>query len=229
MKKPLILLLNILVANAIFGQNLIFDFSPEYSLPLKEQKLLAAHTLVDLNADFPQNWITDYKSVEIVTNIDGKELKATGKNSDLNEQQLALITNTKIGGKINLSIAYNAKNSVTGADEIRNSVFSLKIIPDKEARFVGGQQQLKNYLHENIIAKLTGIDESKFQPKTIVFTINENGEVENSHLSNKNIDPLFDQMILKAIKNMPTWEPAQNAKGEKVKQTFQYTLSNQGC
>jgi TonB family protein len=64
-----------------------------------------------------------------------------------------------------------------------------------------------------------------YQKGKVVFTINELGLVENPEISMTSGDAKIDKMLIKVLKKMPKWKPAQTAQGQKVKQKFEFSMS----
>jgi TonB family protein len=63
----------------------------------------------------------------------------------------------------------------------------------------------------------------------VLFTVNDKGEVDEVIVLKSSDDEKTDQLMKQAISKMPKWRPAENAKGVKVKQYFEFTAGNYGC
>jgi TonB family protein len=81
------------------------------------------------------------------------------------------------------------------------------IIQEELATFPGGDEALREYFQKNIqypsVAKSQGI-EGKV---VAVFTINEQGLIENIQLTTK-VGGNCDEEVIEALNNMPAWKPA---------------------
>ena len=107
--------------------------------------------------------------------------------------------------------------------------FEVTVVPEIEAEFIGGHEQLTQYLKENAIDKISETDSKTMQQAIVSFTVNEKGAITNAQISTTSGDPEIDKLLMKAITRMPKWKPAENAMGIKVKQDFQFTVGNGGC
>jgi TonB family protein len=63
----------------------------------------------------------------------------------------------------------------------------------------------------------------------VEFTVNEDCEIANAQISKTSGDQETDELLLNVINQMPKWKPAENAKGRKVKQEFEFSVGNVGC
>ena len=107
--------------------------------------------------------------------------------------------------------------------------FSLTVIPEKEAEYPEGYPKLKAYLADNGVHKIKPKDSTKFQQVKVRFTINEKGAITQACISESSKDASTDTLLLQTIQKMPKWSPAENAKGERVKQEFELVVGNAGC
>ena len=99
-------------------------------------------------------------------------------------------------------------------------------VPEVNAEYPGGLKQMTKYLKENVTDKIIGTTTEEHLGKTIAkFIIDENGKVTNAAILKSSTDAKIDKLFLDAIKNMPTWKPAENPKGEKTKQEFHIPLN----
>ena len=129
---------------------------------------------------------------------------------------------------ITINVKYNYKDPLTNIIENNNMHISLTIVPEIQAEYVGGHQQLIKYLKE----KSSGIIPEKTANKinlAIRFTINEGGEISNAKISGTSGDSKTDKLLIEVISKMPKWKPAEDSKGIKVKQEFEFRIGNTGC
>lgn len=129
------------------------------------------------------------------------------------------------GTNIAVKVRYIPENTLKHND-IKELDFSFTVDPENEAQYVGGQEQLQQYL------KLTAIDKiplTRFEKSTLAavkFTLDEEGNVIDAHVFQSSKDAETDALLLAAIRNMPSWKPAEYANGLKVKQDFVLTVGN---
>jgi len=100
----------------------------------------------------------------------------------------------------------------------------------KEATYEGGMEALMKYLEENSREARAGQEMDKLQPFKLVFTVTKKGAVENVKLDGTSGYYAIDyRMIHLMLKAPGKWEPAENAKGEKVDQEQVVPLGPTGC
>ena len=229
MKYTSITVILLLVAAFGYAQGLRYEVRKAYSRPVTKETLLAAKKLSDLNPGYPSSWITQYVSTEIIVTSKGKVVRAEGINETLNEDQLRIIKMADPGTDLVVDIDYKYTNPITGHLDPRIIHYTLTVSPGVEARYPGGNEKLNRYLEDNAIYKISEQDSKAIQPVLIRFTITETGEVANAQIANSSENPGVDKLLLKAIKKMPKWKPAENLDGEKVRQNFEFSVGNGGC
>ncbi len=212
-------------------QELKYEVRGMYRRPVKKERLSEAKFISDVISGYPVNWVTQYISVEIQGTLNGKTVKAIGVDETLNPEQRNILNAVELGNSVTIGVKYNYKNPVT--HDVEKSIIhvSLTAVPEIEAQYVGGDKQMISFLKENASGKISEITQKPLQPLTIRFTVNEEGEIENTTIFKTSGDQKVDRLLLDLIINMPKWKPAQNAKGIKVKQDFELILGNTmtGC
>lgn len=107
----------------------------------------------------------------------------------------------------------NPQDSVPGSmatkrgDDDDEGIMGM-IIP-KKARFIGGNEALREYLKENLkypeVAKKEGI-----QGLVLVkFVVDETGTVRDPQII-RSVDPSLDEEALRVVRSMGKWEPAES-------------------
>jgi TonB family protein len=202
-----------------------------YSNKVTKDKLNEIKIINDISKDYPSNWVTDYISVEIVTTCHGKKMKAMSPNATLTREQKNILNDVDLGTDIFVNVNYRYPNSATGHPDVLGMHFSLTAIPEIEAEYPGGYKKLMKYLKENIIDIILNTTPKQFQQGNVTFTVNEKGEIVNSKISKTSGNPETDKLFLKGINKMPKWKPAENLKGVKVNQEFEFRVGggNDGC
>lgn len=212
------------VAQASFEINKIYPY-----ISISKEKIKIAHTLCDLNSKYKASWIREYKSVEIIAYKSDNKIKAISKNDTLNQQQKDLLLSADPFKNISVKIQYLPENTLTH-NEIKEMEFSIEIAPEVDATFVGGQKQLKKYLLEHAINKISDDSFQNYDLAAIKFTVSETGKIQDAHIVKevfrKPKDEKTDQLLLDAICNMPDWKPAEFSSGIKTKQEFAFTVGN---
>jgi hypothetical protein len=209
--------------------NLFYELRGTYQRPVKKESLVAAKTIGNIGPGYPVNWIPDYVSTEISSTYRGKAMKAVGKNYNLTEAQKDLLKSVDVGADVIVDIYYLYKNTVTENIDTNKMHFSVTVIPEKEAEYIGGYQQMKNFLEKNVINIINETNNDELLQGSVVFTINEEGNIVNPILTRSTRDPKFDKLLLDAVNKMPQWKPAENLQGVKIKQEFMFNVGNGGC
>lgn len=223
------LLLLIIINLAGYSQNLSFDIHGTYTRAIKKEKLTSANTFSDLISGYPASWITNYMAAEILV-INGKDvLKATGSNDTLTTIQKDILSKAELGTDIVIDVAYRYKNSITGQMDLRTMHYTATVIPEMEAEYPGGRAAMIQYLTENAIHQISDTLSKQMKQVIISFTVNETGTIANAQVSTTSGDPETDKVLLEAISNMPAWKPAEDLKGIRVKQEFEFHVGNVGC
>ena len=130
-----------------------------------------------------------------------------------------------LGTDISVNVVYMPDNTLTHNDpkEIR---FTFTVEPENEAKYPGGEQQLKQYLKDNLMNKISGANLKKYQLTVAIFTIDEKGNVNDPQIFWTSEDEKIDKLLLESICNMPSWKPAEYSNGVKVKQEFALTVGD---
>lgn len=175
--------------------------------------------------------IITYVSVEISVPSQGLFFTATSINDELTADQKRILKAANLGADISIKVKFKYKNQKNrqSANKVIEATGRMTIVPETEAEFPGGLEQLSNYWQSTIFSEKTSKEAAnKIQQATIKFTVNEAGKVIEARIVNTSSDKYLDKLILNAILGMPVWKPAKNAKGLKVKQEFNLPLGV-GC
>jgi TonB family protein len=229
MKKTIITPFLFLLFISGFSQNLSYEVHGKYTHPVKKEILNNAESMSDIIPYYPIDWILSYVSVEISATLDGKEIMAANTNDRLSTEQKNILKAVDLGSDIVINIEYKSKNSVTGNIYLDDMNYSATVIPEIEAEYPGGQQQMTQYLEENAINKISDTTSGQIQEAIVRFTVNEEGEIADAQVFKTSGDPKTDKLLLKVINKMPKWSPAEDSKGIKVKQEFEFSVGSVGC
>jgi len=228
MKNSIITPLLFLFFSVGFSQNLKIDFYGNHSPSIKKEKLNEAKLMRDVIPDYPTKWIINCVSAEISATCDGKAMVAMSSSDTLSTEQI--LNTVDPGTYIVINIKYKYKNSVNDNIEIDKMHFLATVIPETVAEYPGGYQQMIQYLKENTINKISETASKQFQQIIVRFTVNEQGEIAGVKMTKTSTDPKIDQLFLDAVNKMQKWKPAENSKGVKVKQEFEFSVgAGGGC
>ncbi len=219
------------VSNFGFSQDsLPFDFEYEvhrvYPSPsITKEKLVAAHTLIDLNKHYKPAWVRSYISVELSTSQNGKIKKSVSENDTLSQAQKEDLKLADVNTIIGIKVNYIPENTLKQNDP-KEFNFTFTVDPDREATYASGKQQLQKYLKDNAIDKISKSQFRQHHATALKFAINEDGQVVDAQVFESSKDEEVDTILLEAICNMPNWKPAEYANGLRVKQEFALTVGD---
>jgi TonB family protein len=194
-------------------------------LSMTRETLKKAHVLLDLNKYYKPSWVKEYISVEILATYKGNQKKAVSKNNILSQEQKEIMNMADVGTEILVNIHYVPDNTLKNND-IKETGFSFIVNPDIEAKYSNKEQELKEYLKDNAINKITEGSFNSSSLAAVKFTINEKGQVVDAQVLETSKDEGIDQLLLAAIREMSNWTPAEYSNGTKVKQEFVLTVGN---
>ena len=223
----LIVLLSIGCAFNSFAQNdLKFEINKVLPfISIQENKLDKINTLTDLDKRYPTSWVREYISVEISAYKNGTQTKASGISDVLNQEQKELIRLADRSSDIAVSVMYLPENSLKN-NTVKQYDFKVTIMPDKNAIYSEGAEQLIQYLQKNSIVNIEAGSFTGYDLTAIKFTITEQGHITDIQVAMPSKDTKIDEMLVAAISKMPSWKPAEFSNGLKVKQNFVLTIGN---
>ncbi|MCE4566366.1 energy transducer TonB [Maribellus sp. CM-23] len=213
----------------VINYNLNYSVRGKHNRPITRQALSQASSLIDIIPHYPNNWIAQYESVEISGVQDGVAIKATGENDILNSKQKKLLQSTAINNDFSITVNYKTENSLSGNLEAKQMNVSFTVIPEQEAQFSQGYENLIAYLKENSNKTVSHFKSEELQTMFIFFEVTEEGKVSDVRLAKTSGFSEVDNLLLELISQMPGWTPAKDATGKKVKQKFEFALGNSDC
>jgi TonB family protein len=183
----------------------------------------------DIIPDYPSSWIKSYISVEISSTFEGKTVVAKGVNDTLSSEQISMLKTASLGTDLMISIRYSYLNSFTNKIAESQMKYSTTVVPEVQAEFPEGKEQLSQYIRENAINRISDKDSKEIDLAVVSFTVDPNGRIADAHITKTSGDPKVDKLLLKTVNDMPSWKPAENANGIKVGQQFELAVGNTGC
>lgn len=152
------------------------------------------------------------------------ELSKVGNDLELTEAQIALLKSAKYSDNIQL-LADHA-----GTLEKEDLNYFITVVPEKEAAYADGKEDLLSYLKKNSEVMVAHVRDKEFKGGKIMFTVNTQGAISNVRLTESSGFPLLNQRMIDLISNAPgKWIPAENAEGEKVEQILIFSFGRLGC
>jgi TonB family protein len=211
------------------AQDLEYEVRGKYLRTVTKDVLEHSNLLSDIIVGYPVNWVKEYVSVDVLTEKDGKTEIAKGENQVLNKEQKSILNKADLESEVHINVRYISINSVTERKENNEMVVKMTVVPDIQAEFEGGYENLKKYLKDNLIDRIIENTPPEFQKGKVVFKIDPNGKLVDAEILESSGDTNMDNFLLEVFRNMPNWKPAQNATGEKVKQRFEFSMGIGGC
>ena len=129
------------------------------------------------------------------------------------------------GSDIAVTVRYLPDNSLKN-NAVKQYDFKVTVLPDKNARYAEGAEQLSQYLQKNSIENIDAASFTGYDLTAIKFTITEQGRITDIQVALPSKDAKIDEMLVKSISKMPNWKPAAFSTGLKVKQDFVLTVGN---
>lgn len=228
MKKRIIISLSFLIYLTGFSQNFNYKVQGKYVHSIKKEKLNEARSMSDIIPYYPAQWIRAYVSLEIRATCNNKTLIAIHTNDTLSAEQKNILNTVDLGSDIAIKIKYKYDNPVINKIEDGTMYYSTTVVPEIEAEYVGGDQQMKQYLMDKTLSTISDTTTTKFNLGIVRFTVNEEGEISNAEVTRTSGDMKTDKLLIEVINKMPKWKPAQNSKGVKVKQEFEFSVRKNG-
>jgi len=223
----LIVLLSIGCTFNSFAQNdLKFEINSVLPpISIQENQLNQINTLTDLNKRYPESWVKEYISVEISAYQNGTLTKALGSSNVLNAAQKELIQLADRSSNIEVNVTYMPENSLKN-NTAKLYDFKVAIMPENNAVYNEGEEQLLQYLQKNSIAKIEAGSFTGYDLTAIKFTVNEQGNITDIQVAMPSKDTKIDDMLVTTLSQMSGWKPASFSNGLKVKQDFVLTIGN---
>lgn len=192
---------------------------------VKKAVALEASTIQDLHPGYPAAWVKKYVAVDLKLIHKDEVKRVRGNGFALNPAQQQLLQQSESGDDITLSVTYYPDNNLPA--EVKDMAFTLRIVPDNDAEFPGGSEQLQRYLKANAMDQLSGL--TNLPQVKVQFTIAADGRIQQAHLLERSHLPEVDSLLVKTIAEMPNWVPATNADGRTTPQELVFIVTNDHC
>ena len=192
---------------------------------ISKEQLKSAEVLSHLNHYYKADWVKEYKKVTTTAFVNGKKKEIESKDAHLTEAQKSLIESADRDTDIQVIVSYLPDNNFTHND-VTEMDFSFRIDPDFDAKYIGGNNQLDDYITAKILKEVTLEDVPQYQVAAVKFVIDEEGRVVDASIAQATKNKESDELILKTICDMPNWQSAAYADGTKTKQEFVLTIGD---
>lgn len=210
--------------------DLVYKVDNRFIATITRENLLQAKSIVDILPQQATHLREAYRNVRVSLIEPGPTITELGDTEKLSPAQIQLLQSTDYTSNIRITALCKNKNAVMGDLKEDSLAYHLSIIPEKEAAFVNGYEALVDYLKENSKEKTAIIKRDKLQAGKVNFTVTKEGRIANVKLTSTSGYPAVDKTLLDLISNMPgKWNPARNAKGQKVDQELVFFFGLEGC
>ena len=208
-------------------KSLFFNIRGRYNGTTTKSRLSGSKLIKDFVAGYPENWVSDYVSIEMTINKNGDNYIMNSANDTLTSEQRELIHSLEINDDLSISVAYKYKNAATNETEYRNMKdISLVVVPEFSAMPVFGYDILIQYLEENSFNKIPASFQNKMDQLIVYFSVNELGKINNVIIKQSSGFIEVDELILNLTKSLRNWTPAKDNNGKAALQDFILTFGN---
>ena len=210
-----------------------FDYkiSTQHERTIRKSKLMNANSLKDLIEGYAENWIIDYKFVEISTKLDNFNYTELGYGLKLNNKQKRVLKQAPISSELLIRVVYNTKNDISNTIEENEMNVYFTVLPETPA--------VNSINYDNLITYFSKELEVLGKPNPMIaydynirFTINKKGKPENLKFIKHTGNEYADEHIKTAIKRMPDWSPARDKNNNLIPQNLELKISSDkinGC
>lgn len=164
---------------------------------------------------------------ELVTRIGGMRMMTRGVGEQLSDQQKNMLKSMKVGDEFDVRIRFR-HNYSPDDNSLVQATTMVSVLPYESADFTGGLEAFNSYLEQNILS-VARKDKSYglIYNAKVSFLVNADGQVSDVKLLSPTTNDKGNELIIKALRKMPNWVPARNARKEKVGQEVKYAFG--GC
>ncbi|HKK39413.1 MAG TPA: hypothetical protein VJ949_08340 [Cryomorphaceae bacterium] len=208
-----------------------YDFGPRFN-PITKRDLANARTVSDFIDEKEVASMDGVRStaVIIIKNDIQTDIRVFGKSERLTQEQLALIGAMEYSSNFLVQAEFHTKDA--NAELKGENIYRphMTVVPEKQASYDGGRDALLDYFRKQNEKNIYNLDEEKLQPAKLHFTVTKNGTVEDVSLDRTSGYSNIDETMIRLANDLPgEWQPAENAKGEKVDQTLVVSFGIVGC
>lgn len=220
------------VITEIIEEELFLKVDSRFINTITKENLHEAKSVVDIYPSRATEFALEFNSIELHVNQNGEETMEYGENEDLNDAQLNLIKTTGYHTNLQLNSYVQLKNPTSGLLETKHLTYAISVVPEKQAQYLEGQNELYKHIRENTASHTAVYNPSvyHYQPGKVRFTITAEGTLVDAKLTSTSGYDELDELLLELVNSLPAnWEPAMNAKGERVDQQLVLFFGNFGC
>ncbi len=226
----------VLTFNILNSQTGTTEYAFEYDVvqvykPLSVHKttLLKAAKVEDLHRQYKESWVKEYLHVDVSATVDGKKIKHRAQNQILTRDQKQLMQDADSGSEIEIVVHYMPDNTLKH-NEPKKFDFSFIVNPEKDATYKGGQEALLQTIKKDLIDVASWDSLNQYQLAVVKFIVDKDGRIMEPKILWSSDDEETDAKMIDFVCNMPEWEPAEYATGNRVAQEYALTIGdNNSC
>ena len=147
----------------------------------------------------------------------------------MTEEQKALLRRSDFGDYYEIVINHQRTDYISGETIHKRINIGLTVVPDVQAEFPHGYEELMRYFNEKGGDYLSSVDFDNFNSLSIKFTVDHEGKTRNVSLNRESGLPDVDEYVMKLVEEMPSWIPAKDEYGNMVGQEFELVFGWPGC
>lgn len=217
------------VIQEVSNPNFMYDVGSRYWATISKQDLYNAKSVLDIVPEVAEAWWTvKFETVKIAVLQGPFEISETGSEKTLNSAQKELLQSVDYGSNFYIKALDTEIHPETG--EIEYYTYYISVIPEKEAKYEGGQDDLINYIRTSTSEHLSIVEDEKLKGGRMHFTVTKNGNISNTKLDSSCGYSEIDETMIELMNNLPgKWEPATNSNGEEIDQDLVFTFGMVGC
>ncbi|MFT5858008.1 MAG: hypothetical protein ACI865_000092 [Flavobacteriaceae bacterium] len=211
--------------------NIVYQIGPRHS-PIKKSEIDQA---TDLSTFFTPSELQEINSLNfteiiIVKNESQSNEREVGYSNKLTKAQLKLLQSYGYSTGFSIRADFEGINKETGEMESRWFNPHLTIVPETQAEYSEGADELASHFKENTWNVRKNVAAGNFRPAFVSFTVTTSGDIKDVKLHGSNFPAIDAKMIELIHATTGKWVPARNAKGEKVEQEIVVAFGpNNGC
>lgn len=208
-----------------------YDYGPRFK-EITKAEIIKATLVSDFFSEEQLQRVVSYEDVKliIIKNERQTNIQEYSKGESLNEAQRKLLLSLDYSDNFNLRIDYKQYNLETGELEVRFHSPHLTIVPEKQAEYVNGKEELLKLLIEGSKEEKAIAQELKLRPARLRFTVTKKGKIANVEIGNHSDCKVLDDKMIELLQNLPgEWRPAENGNGKKIDQVLVVSYGLGGC
>ncbi len=212
-------------------RNFYYGIDSRFLHQVTKKQLHEANSIEDI---YPKNTVQEsqkFNEIKLTIMPDPEIVISEKVNSKLlSAAQKELLQQCDYSTNLYLTSYYSTFDVATANTINNHIVYYMTVIPEVEAKYKGGKQEMLRHLREKMEEQTSLIDMSKIKPGRIKFTVDKNGIIRNVNLDSTLGFGEIDEAFMTHIAMMPgEWTPAKNAKGENVDQKLIFFYGSFGC